>query len=104
MKDGYALTGAAHADRDHIFDHGVKQWGFAQALTYAEGLNETFNRLVGWSQTGQNRPDLGPHIQVIRYRSHKIYFRSNDDTVRVIRILHVRQLATPINLEQSDAS
>ena len=91
MKDSYTLTQTADAELYEIFVNTAQNWGIPQADKYFSRLHEAFDRLAFFPEMGVRRPDLGLHIRMIRHQSHRIYYRANDDKVRIIRILHVRQ-------------
>lgn len=90
----YRLSPAAQRDLDAIFDYTVAQWGVAQALEYADLIENACTILAdaplrapacGKIRAGYRRRAVGRHI---------IYFRMTGAGIAVVRILHQRMNAS----------
>lgn len=80
-------TAAARKDLRDIHGYTLHEWGKQQAAKYVRGLQEKCEllaRLPGMA------PSLGEDsaLRVALYRRHRILYRSADDTVEVLRIVH----------------
>ena len=83
----YKLNEEAEEDLERLYEHGVIFFGLDQADRYYDGLIERFCEL-------SDNPRLWQAVDYIRtgyrrsvYASHSIYYRIDDDTVEIMRIL-----------------
>lgn len=82
------FSSAAIADLEAMNDYGIENFGLMQARRYSDGLFRLVNFLV-------ECPKVGPRIDLLRrfeirkfpYGSHLIFYRIDDDVLRVGRIL-----------------
>ncbi|RFB77966.1 type II toxin-antitoxin system RelE/ParE family toxin [Methylovirgula sp. 4M-Z18] len=85
-----ALSPAAQADLDHIWDHSAEHWGPDQADRYTDEIRDACQALASGVRRG--RPvDVRPGYLKYATGAHMIYFRDHGDRVEIIRILHQRQ-------------
>ncbi len=86
-KLSFRLTKAADSDLEEIYEYGIETFGPQQATQYQEKLNK---RLYDIALNPYHYPAVAS-IQEGYRRSvcgvHSIYYRINDNTVEVIRIL-----------------
>lgn len=83
----YRLTESAENDLLDIALYGMEQFGEAQSIDYRNRLKRHFQALA-------EQPLLYPAVNHIRigYRrsvcgSHSVYYRLEDDSIEIIRIL-----------------
>ncbi|MBL4865132.1 MAG: type II toxin-antitoxin system RelE/ParE family toxin [Pseudomonadales bacterium] len=95
----YKLSLNAEADLDRIFDFGIDTFGLNQAIKYKDQLQSRFEELA-------ENPFLFPAIDDIRegYRRsvcgvHAIYYKANNDTVEIMRLINREDLKKALNLE-----
>jgi plasmid stabilization system protein ParE len=61
----------------------------AAADRVIDELFETFEQLAAWPEIGHLRPDLTPRqVRFWPVRSYLIVYRSNNDRVQIVAILH----------------
>ena len=77
----------AKADLLQIWRFSADQWGDAQATLYTDRIDAAFASLC-------ERPETGPlgvkGFRRWRVGRHVIYYRADESTVRVERVLHSR--------------
>jgi len=85
-----ALSPAAEADIDQIWDYTASTWGVDQADDYTDKIRTACVRLASGVLRG--RPvDVHPGYFKQSVGSHVIYFRDKKGRIEVIRILHQKQ-------------
>lgn len=85
-----ALSPAAEADLEAIWDHSAQHWGLAQADRYVDDIRDACLALAEGVRFG--RPvDVRPPYLKYAVGTHMLYFRDEPDRLEVIRILHQRQ-------------
>ncbi|MBR0556665.1 type II toxin-antitoxin system RelE/ParE family toxin [Ciceribacter sp. L1K23] len=85
-----ALSPAAEADLNEIWDYSAAAWGVDRADRYIDDIRDGCERLCFGTIRG--RPaDIRTGYLKHAVGSHMIYFRSSSDRVEIIRILHQRQ-------------
>ena len=87
---GYALSPAAQADLDEIWDYTVGRWGMAQAERYTRDIQATCEALGGSTLIGLSAEDIRAGYRKIGVGSHVMYYREREDTLEIVRILHRR--------------
>jgi len=81
---------AAIEDLDQIFDHTVRHWSEAQALRYANQLENGLNDLAQLSSPGRPCAGLQPGLRRQPIASHVVYFLLSNEGLTVARVLHSR--------------
>lgn len=81
----------ARADLGGIRDFGRRRWGLAQARVYSTKLRAEMRALAAGTASGTNAGDVSPGLRRRLCGSHVIFFRTDGDAVRVIRVLGQRQ-------------
>ncbi|HWV14874.1 MAG TPA: type II toxin-antitoxin system RelE/ParE family toxin [Cellvibrio sp.] len=84
----YILSPEAESDLGDIFDYTQQQFGIDQAATYLSELEENFMRLIANPQLGRERNEICEGLRSLTPSSHVIFYRTHDDHIRIIRILH----------------
>lgn len=82
------VTRAARADLLDIYQFSTRQWGKDKARDYVFGIREHFRALVAGHLSGTAAEEIGPGIRRLISGSHIIWFRIDQETLRVIRVLH----------------
>lgn len=89
-KGGHALTPAAQADLEEIWDYSAGRWGEAQAERYTRDIQTACQALVDGTMVGRSAADIRPGYRKIAVGSHVMYFRVRSGRVEIVRILHRR--------------
>lgn len=85
-----ALSPAAEADLDYIWDYSAEHWGPDQADRYADEIRDACHGLASGARRG--RPvDIRSGYLKYAAGSHMVYFRDHGDRLEIIRILHQKQ-------------
>lgn len=88
---GYALSPAAQADIEEIWDYTAGRWGSAQAERYVLALRDACRELAQGTRLSRDAGDIRPGYRKARAGSHILYFRPMaDGGVHVVRVLHQR--------------
>ena len=87
---GYALSPAARADLEEIWNYTVRHWGVAQAERYTRDIQAACEALSDGILVGRSAEDIRAGYRKVAVGSHVVYFRERADTLEVIRILHQR--------------
>lgn len=82
------LSAAARADLVEIRRHSLAHFGGAAADRYFRGFKRVFNLLADRPLVGVGHPEFGPAVRRFSHESHRIFYRVDGETVRVMRILH----------------
>lgn len=84
----YRLSRKASQDLGRILEYGMDQFGLEQALIYYDSLQNRFDEIA-------DNPFLYPAVDHIRkgYRrsvcgSHSIYYRMDNQTVEIMRLIN----------------
>ncbi len=59
-------------------------------------------RLVDEPMLGRSRDDVSPGLRSIPYQSHMIFYRVLPEEVRIVRVLHQRQDARTVVMDDFD--
>ena len=85
---GYALSPAAEADVEEIWDYTVRNWGEAQAERYTRDIRDACEALGDGTLSGRSAENIRAGYRKAAVGSHVVFYRVRDDVVEVIRILH----------------
>jgi toxin ParE1/3/4 len=83
------LSVAADADLFDILAYGTAVHGGEASDAYYSGLSEAFAFLCEHPEAGQVDEDSGLSLRRWRYRQHRIFYRSVDDVLLIVRVFHV---------------
>ena len=86
----YHLTNAAAKDLRSIIEYTYKEWGPEQVIIYKEQLKTRFGLLAKNPLLGRAHLRLPEHIYYVLEGKHYIFYKSVDDGIEIIRILHTR--------------
>ncbi len=82
------LTRAAGRDLETIFGYGTERFGEAVASRYRDGLNAAFTSLQQFPFTGRARVEIRSGLRSRPYGSHIVFYLVDEQSVRIIRVLH----------------
>ena len=85
---GYALSPAARADIEGIWDYTVRHWGEAQAERYTRGIRDVCEALGDGTLSGRSAEDIRAGYRKVAVGSHVMFYRVRADAVEIVRILH----------------
>lgn len=78
----------ALSDLDGISDHSLREWGAAQTARYLRSIRAAVNMASEAPMQTAPADHYRPGYRKITVGAHLIFFRVNDDTVEIARILH----------------
>lgn len=81
----------AGADIDEIAVFSIRSFGRDVADDYLAGLEFACERLQEFPEMAAVYPRLRPAVRCLIYRSHRVFYRADDDSVLILRILHHRR-------------
>jgi plasmid stabilization system protein ParE len=86
----------AQTDLDAILDHLTEVAGKPVARRYGQRFHAAFRHLIDFPETGARRPRLGTDMRIWVVAPFLIFYRFSidDDSIRVIRLLHGRRNIT----------
>ena len=79
----------ASADLDSIYEYGAANYGTRAALAYIEGIEQRFRLLLDHPRSGRTEDTLVSGLRSIPSGSHRIFYRIDDDTITINRVLHM---------------
>lgn len=80
----------AAADYDDILLYGTKTWGEEQADRYQAKIDHTIESLREFPELGRQRDDLCDRCRYLTVERHIVYYRIEQHTIEIVRILHER--------------
>ena len=84
-----ALSPAAIADLNGIWDYSANHWGPDLADQYINEICDACNGVASGQKHGRH-VDAGPGYLRISAGSHVVYYQARGDVMNVIRVLHSR--------------
>jgi len=84
------VSALAARDVGRIGVYSRQRWGIAVAVRYLLGLDAAMRRLRRSPSLGSNYGEVLPGVHRYLFKSHFLYYTVSDDSVRIVRILHVR--------------
>ena len=82
------LSEAARRDFRDILSYTLKMWGESQLASYRGIIDTNLRALTQDPSAG--RDSIKPGLRVVAAGRHRIYFRTEGQTVYIVRILHER--------------
>jgi toxin ParE1/3/4 len=83
------LTAAALEDLRSIRAYTLETWDGAQEERYLDRLWKRFEILQANPERHRLRPDLFPGCRIAAEGRHVILFRTDEDVLKIVRVLHV---------------
>ena len=87
---GYTLSPAAQVDIENIWNCTAKRRGKTQAERYTRELQAACEALIDSSRVGLPANDIRSSYRKAAVDSHMTFYRLQENTVEVIRMLHQR--------------
>ena len=87
-------TRDAEIDLEDIWLYSFEQWNEEQADRYYDQILDGIEQLIDNPEMGKSRAIIRSGYRSIQVNSHIVYYRIEDDAIRVIRVLHERMLPT----------
>ncbi len=78
----------AASDIDEITAFSVAQFGGEVAGEYLTGLELACEMLSEFPQMAAIYPRVRPEMRCLIYRSHRIFYRADEEHVLIVRVLH----------------
>jgi len=89
---GFRLTRKAEEDIYHVYEEGLRLFGFAQAEKYLDQIEAHFELLADRPRIGPERFELKPPVRIYPTGSHILIYQIEDnDDVLIIRIRHQKE-------------
>ncbi len=88
----FRLTKAARADLGEIARYTLERWGDHQRKRYLSQLDARFRQLARNPTHGIASDEIRPGYWRCSEGRHVIFYRIEDGTVEIIRVLHARML------------
>ena len=82
------LSHRAKEDLRDILSYTLITWGESQLAKYRASIDDALHVILHNPSAG--RPSVKPALKVLAVGHHRIFYRTNDDTIHVVRILHER--------------
>ncbi len=86
----FVLRPRAQRDIEEIWDYSARTWGIDQAELYLRQIQDTLRLLAGQPDLGRSCDDIRPGYKRHATGAHIVFYRTLDDGVDVVRILHQR--------------
>ncbi len=85
------ISPQAKVDLREIYPYGRRHWGQVQSDRYLTSLKNLLWSVTEQPQLGVERSDLLPNLRSLPTQSHTVFYRTTNNRVEIIRILHGRQ-------------
>jgi toxin ParE1/3/4 len=82
------LSRQAREDFRDILAYTLTTWGESQLAKYRASINDALHVVLRNPSVG--RPSVKPSLKVLAVGHHRIYYRTIDGTIYIVRILHER--------------
>ncbi len=85
------ISARAARDIDAIVVYGEEKFGVNVARSYYKDLFDLFGLIVANPLMARERLELRFRSRVMVFRSHVVFYRTDEKRVRILRVLHGRQ-------------
>jgi toxin ParE1/3/4 len=82
------LTTDAERDLRSILRYSERTWDEHQRNAYGQRIDDALQRLAQFPELGRSREDIGSGWRSYPAGEHTIYYRAEETSVTVFRILH----------------
>ncbi len=86
----YEITQKARNDLIGIWEYTYENWSHQQADKYYEILIEKIEEITSRPHIGKNYERIKVGLRGVKVKSHIVFYRIENDTVEIIRVLHKR--------------
>ncbi len=87
---GYALSPAAQADLEEIWDYTSRHWGEAQAERYTRDIQAACEAMSDGTLVGRSAENIRAGYRKAAVGSHVVFARERSGRLEIVRILHRR--------------
>lgn len=84
----YRIRPEAEKDLKGIARYTRRTWGLEQTRRYLRALHERMQELAANPNLGVTRHDVAEGYRSARIGHHHVFYRPEDDTIVVVRVLH----------------
>ncbi|MFY7987290.1 MAG: type II toxin-antitoxin system RelE/ParE family toxin [Flavobacterium sp.] len=84
----YRITESAYHDLSDIYFYTLQKWSEDQAIKYFDSIIQEIELLSQAPEKAKRIPQVGQDFFCFKALSHYVFFKKNNDTVEIIRILH----------------
>jgi toxin ParE1/3/4 len=88
----FELSPAAWSDVQGIVEYTLEKWGPDQAERYIDRLDAAFRLLADTPLIGVPSGRLAPGLRRLAVEHHVVFYLPLRKSIRIIRVLHERQL------------
>jgi toxin ParE1/3/4 len=74
-----------------LLQYSLQTWGIQQRDRYRSVIYGALQQLAKYPAIGEARDDLGPGYRCRLVEHHVVYYRIEPNSIRVLRVLHVRR-------------
>lgn len=86
----YVISKKAISDLEEIWLYTVDKWSIEQADRYYNLLFDEIDFICKNPSTGRPMDDIRKNYRAAKVKSHLIFYKVENDTVQIVRILHER--------------
>jgi toxin ParE1/3/4 len=86
----YVISKKAIADLEQIWLYTVEKWSVVQADRYYNLIFDEINFICKNNNAGKSMENVRKGYRASKVKSHLIFYRVQNNTIEVIRILHER--------------
>lgn len=86
------LSQRARDDFRDLLAYTLTTWGESQLATYRASIDDALQVILHNPSAG--RPSVKPTLKVLAVGHHRIFYRTINDTIYIVRILHERMDAS----------
>ena len=90
----------AEMDIDQIAAYTTKTWGSQQTGRYLDQLEDAFQFLAQNPSIGRPCPSIQTGLFRFEVRRHVVFYRTEPNGIRVVRVLHQRMMPIKARFEQ----
>ena len=83
----YKLTQQADADLEDIFNYGIDHFGTALAITFYQGLSDTFDKITHNPLHYPAVVEILPEYRRAIFKSYSIFFVQRKNYIEITRVL-----------------
>jgi toxin ParE1/3/4 len=84
----FILAPEARQDLRGILLYTERRWDKRQRSAYKARLDHAMRELARFPNLGRARDDISPGLRGFPVEAHIIFYRVDDQTVRIVRVLH----------------
>ena len=86
----YVISTKAISDLEEVWLYTVDKWSIEQADRYYNLIFDEIAFICKNPKTGKQMEDVRKNYRAAKVKSHLIFYKVENDTVQIVRILHER--------------